>query len=322
MLRSPCRLGSGVIGNPRAFGALSFRFESGLPSTPWSEGRFEGVASCLFRPISELVFASMPGFKPTFTEEQMRAAVAASSSYTDVLRQLGLRTGGGNWRTVRRYIDHVWRIPTDHFDPNAARRAALRAANAPRPLEEILVEHSTYSRGALKQRLYRAGLKQPVCEECGQGEVWQGRRMALILDHINGRATDHRLENLRIVCPNCAATLDTHCGKLARRRRTERPCAHCGTRFYPDYEERRFCSRACSQAAQEGRPQRERRLVERPPYRQLLEEVRELGWCGTGRRYGVSDNAIRKWMRQYQREAALREAEALRRDEEAGEEAA
>ena len=37
--------------------------------------------------------------------------------------------------------------------------------------------------------------------------------MALILDHINGIGNDHRLENLRIVCPNCAGTLDTHCGR-------------------------------------------------------------------------------------------------------------
>jgi hypothetical protein len=33
------------------------------------------------------------------------------------------------------------------------------------------------------------------------------------MDHINGVNNDNRIENIRIVCPNCNATLDTHCGK-------------------------------------------------------------------------------------------------------------
>jgi hypothetical protein len=41
-----------------------------------------------------------------------------------------------------------------------------------------------------------------------------GKKMSLILDHINGVNNDNRIENIRIVCPNCNATLDTHCGKI------------------------------------------------------------------------------------------------------------
>ena len=43
----------------------------------------------------------------------------------------------------------------------------------------------------------------------------------------------------------------------------------------------------------------ERRKVERPPYEQLLAEIAALGYSGTGRKYGVSDNAVRKWVRWY-----------------------
>lgn len=76
----------------------------------------------------------------------------------------------------------------------------------------VLCEHSTCNRLHLKRRLYKEGLKQRRCELCGQNEVWRGRAMALILDHVNGVHDDNRLQNLRIVCPNCNATLDTHCG--------------------------------------------------------------------------------------------------------------
>ena len=79
-----------------------------------------------------------------------------------------------------------------------------------------MVQGSTYGRNHLKNRLYREGLKAPRCELCGQGELWRGQTMGPILDHINGHRDDHRLENLRIVCPNCAATLDTHCGRKNR----------------------------------------------------------------------------------------------------------
>jgi transposase-like protein len=45
------------------------------------------------------------------------------------------------------------------------------------------------------------------------------------------------------------------------------------------------------------------RRVERPRYQQLLAEIEQLGYLAVGRKYGVSDNAIRKWRRAYEAEA-------------------
>lgn len=204
----------------------------------------------------------------------------------------------------------MWAIPVDHFDPDAARRAGLR--RAPTPLAEVLVECSTYQRGLLKERLFAEGLKQRRCELCGQGELWQGRRMSLILDHVNGVHDDNRLENLRIVCPNCNATLDTHCGRNGRVPRDERACPGCGTRFLPRAARQRYCSRACGQRAPGRRePQLAQRRVPRPPYEQLLREIEALGYRGVGRKYGVSDNAIRKWRRSYEAAASTAGAAAV-----------
>ena len=49
---------------------------------------------------------------------------------------------------------------------------------------------------------------------------------------------------------------------------------------------------------------RRTRRVERPPYDQLMREIAETGYSAVGRKYGVSDNAIRKWVRAYERERA------------------
>jgi hypothetical protein len=220
-----------------------------------------------------------------------------------------MRAAGGNYRTIRRYVEEVWLIPVGHFDPDAVRRAPLRRPEV--PLEQVLVEGSTYQRTRLKERLFAHGFKERRCELCGQDEFWHGRRMSLILDHVNGVHDDNRLENLRIVCANCNATLDTHCGRNNRLPQDERPCLHCGRAFLPRHERHRYCSRDCGQRAPRPRvPQPERRLVERPPYEQLVAEIEALGYLAVGRKYGVSDNAIRKWRRAYEADAVAVTPEA------------
>jgi hypothetical protein len=42
------------------------------------------------------------------------------------------------------------------------------------------------------------------------------------------------------------------------------------------------------------------RKTDRPTYAVLARDVESLGYSGTGRKYGVSDNAIRKWMKSYE----------------------
>jgi hypothetical protein len=242
-------------------------------------------------------------FVPAYTEQEARDAVAASLCYSQALRLLGLRPVGGNHRVFRRYVDEVWQIPTEHFDSRRAQLTGL-ARRSPTPLGDVLVAGSQYDRGKLKRRLYAEGLKQRRCELCGQGEDWRGRSMALILDHVNGVPTDNRIENLRIVCPNCAATLDTHCGRKNKRDVIPRVCACCGLEFAPKYASHRYCSQHCGRRSKGSRaPLPEKRKVERPSYEQLMADVRTMSFLAVGRKYGVSDNAVRKWIRWYENEA-------------------
>ncbi len=102
-------------------------------------------------------------------------------------------------------------IDTSHFPGQAwSRGMTCPEGSRSRPLEEILVLGSTYPSGRLRERLVAAGLKTAHCEICGTAD-WQGKPLSLALDHINGDPIDNRLENLRILCPNCHAQTDTWC---------------------------------------------------------------------------------------------------------------
>jgi hypothetical protein len=245
----------------------------------------------------------MPGRPVSYSEEQAREAVSTSYSWAESLRKLGLCSTGGAWRVLKKYAE-LWEISTDHFDPARAREMNFRTKK--RPLEELLVEDSTCSRQNLKRRLFQEGLKEPRCELCGQDENWRGRRMAMIIDHVNGVRNDNRIENLQIVCPNCAATLDTHCGRKNRVPKSKRSCRRCGKAFFPGRPEQRYCSRDCGtrwdRSKLRGRSIPAYRRVTRPPYEQLLSEIEATSYCAVGRKYGVSDNAVRKWVRFYERE--------------------
>ena len=47
------------------------------------------------------------------------------------------------------------------------------------------------------------------CAICGNLDTWNGQELHLILDHIDGDATNNKRDNLRLICPNCDSQLPT-----------------------------------------------------------------------------------------------------------------
>ena len=78
-------------------------------------------------------------------------------------------------------------------------------------LRKVLVENSKINVTILKNILYREKIKEEICEKCGTGDIWLELPLTLQLDHINGNNKDNRIENIRILCPNCHSQTSTYC---------------------------------------------------------------------------------------------------------------
>lgn len=154
--------------------------------------------------------------KEKYLKKNLEPIIKMSKNWTDVLRSLNMSVHGNSRTTIKKYVK-LHNINISHFETDKERyyRVNRELGKQKRiPLSKILVSGSTYTNtNHLKNRLYNEGIKERICEKCGQDEWWNGEKISLILDHINGINNDNRVENLRIVCPNCNATFSTHGGK-------------------------------------------------------------------------------------------------------------
>ena len=219
-----------------------------------------------------------------YTKNELIQIVNQSKSLNEVIDKLGYSTHcGNNNKTVKNRLDS-YEIDYSHL---GGEKSFVK-----RNEDNVFVLNSTASQQTLRRWYLKGGYTQYECSICGQLPIWQGKKLTLILDHINGENHDNRLENLRWVCPNCNQQLDTTGFKKMRVNKLEQIekkyyCIDCGKQIHRGSERCVSCSSKI------------RRSVERPTREILKSQIRYMSFVELGKKYGVSDNAVKKWCISY-----------------------
>lgn len=199
-----------------------------------------------------------------YTEELLAPLVAESESVSEVLRKLNVKPFPGNHSYISKMI-RSHNLDTSHFVGKGWRSGHTFAPK--KPIEDFLSNEFPIKSDRLRQRLLNEGIFVRECGLCKNTE-WLGEPISLELHHKDCNHHNNNLDNLDILCPNCHhlthAKMKEPAAKPKDGRKNPRPYA---------------------------------RKAVRPPVSQLLSEIEEMGYCAVGRKYGVSDNAIRKWIK-------------------------
>jgi ribosomal protein S27E len=215
-----------------------------------------------------------------WNNEQLITAVRTSDTLKEAALKLGLKLPGG-YKTLKKYLK-ILSVDTSHL--KSKERSKLPRA----PIEKVLCENSTYDYRYVKSRALQAGLLDLKCQECGIAQTWRGKPLSLHMDHINGINNDHRIENLRLLCPNCHSQTPTYCGRNVKHPRPQVKvfCSVCGVSIHHTSTTCRKCrSRVAKTPWPEGSV--------------LADMVRNSNLSVVARQFGVSSNAVKKRLRHH-----------------------
>lgn len=227
-------------------------------------------------------------------EDNLKEIIKNSLNYSDALRSMGVKdVTGGNFRQIKKYVKK-YGIDTSHFKRTSSSSNELS-------IKETFKKGIFRSGKMLRGKIEKYGLIKYECMECGNTGNWNGKKLTLHLDHINGDRKDNRLENLRFLCPNCHQQTDTWGAKNMKKNRIkysapiiEKCCKMCKTpfKFKKTKRGRIYCSDKCSKEYMSKHIPLKNELL------QIMVEKKGV-FLQVASYYGVSDNAVRKWCKKY-----------------------
>lgn len=155
--------------------------------------------------------------------------------------------------------------------------------------------NGTNQGGAISKTIREYLLKKAnyCCEECGWNKINPfTNKTPLEVHHIDGNYLNNKIENLKVLCPNCHSLTPNYKGlnvnsERIRKQTRKYYCIDCGVEVSPDALRCKSC-------------EAKHRIIEKPATREELKQlIRTTPFTIIGQQYNVTDNAIRKWCISY-----------------------
>lgn len=228
----------------------------------------------------------------SLTKDQLIDAISKSNTLTGVLRILNLSIKCGYSKILKKKLEFEG-IDYSHIKLGVGHNLGKKIYKYRTPLEDMLTENSNFSRCQLKKRLLAENIILNKCYICGIPPIWNDKKLVMVLDHINGISNDNRLENLRMLCPNCNSQQETFSGKHNKiseelKKPRKNKCPHCE-------REKAVNSKSCFRCVRFSKTH-----IEKPTKEQLKTDLESMNFAKIGRKYNVSPTTIMRWSKMYE----------------------
>lgn len=228
-----------------------------------------------------------------YNKEMLDEAAKNSVTISGMLKYLNLSLGSSNHRYLK-YNILKFDVDISHFTGRSSGLGGKKTLH--NDIFDPEKSRRSISGTSLRAALIKNGVEYK-CSRCGINE-WQGENLVLDVDHIDGDPFNNLFHNLRFLCPNCHRLTPTFCNNRKRK----------GSDVVKPEFYSYICKDCLGVCRTKNKPYNNGicfkcslvyKRKPRPSIDDLILDIESMGYVRTGIKYGVSDNAIRKWVVAY-----------------------